>query len=251
MNGQRQQVNNFTVDGIDSNEAINNGISYQPSPDAVEQVSVESNNYSAELGNVAGAVVNMVIKSGTNQFRGNGFYYWRDNALAATPWATNRPGGRKSEFSRDIFGGTLGGPLLRNRVFFFANYQGGRQDSPPTDSFATVVPDAWRQGDLSSLLSRNIIIRDPLTGQPFPNNQIPVSRFSTFARNLFADETLYPRSNVDRPISDFRQNYRGTTSDPISRSDQFDVKIDWNASAHDKMYVRYSRQADSRRPWSR
>ena len=96
MNGQRQQVNNFTVDGIDSNEAINNGISYQPSPDAVEQVSVESNNYSAELGNVAGAIVNMVIKSGTNRYSGNGFYYWRDNELAATPWATNRAGGAKA-----------------------------------------------------------------------------------------------------------------------------------------------------------
>ena len=70
VNGQRQQGNNFTLDGIDSNEAINNGITYQPSPDAVEQVSVETNNYSAELGNVAGAIVNMVIKSGTNRFSG-------------------------------------------------------------------------------------------------------------------------------------------------------------------------------------
>ena len=74
-----------------------------------------------------------------------------------------------------------------------------------------MVPDAWRQGDLSSLLARNIIIRDPLTGQAFPNNQIPVNRFSQFARNLFADETLYPRANVARPMSDFRENYRGTT----------------------------------------
>ena len=93
VNGQLQQANNFTIDGVDTNEAINNSIAYQPSPDAVEQVSVETNNYSAELGNVTGAVVNMVIKSGTNQIRGNGFYYWRDNALAATPWATNRAGG--------------------------------------------------------------------------------------------------------------------------------------------------------------
>ena len=242
VNGQRQQVNNFTVDGIDSNEAINNGIAYQPSPDAVEQVSVESNNYSAELGNVAGAIVNMVIKSGTNQYHGNGFYYWRDNTLAATPWATNRAGGAKAKFSRDVFGGTLGGPLLRNRVFFFGNYQGGRQDSPPTDSFATVVPDEWRRGDLSSLLSRGIVIRDPLTGQPFPNNQIPVTRFSNFARNLFADETLYPRANVARPLSDFRQNYKGVTGNE-QQVDQFDVKVDWNASAEDKLYVRYSRQA--------
>ena len=213
----------------------------------MEQVSVESNNYSAELGNVAGAIVNMVIKSGTNQFHGNAFEYWRDNKLAATPWATNRAGGQKAGFSRDLFGGTVGGPLLRNRVFFFANYQGGRQDSPLADSFATVVPNEWRQGDLSSLLARNIIIRDPLTGQPFPNNQIPLSRFSNFARNLFADETLYPRSNVTRPLSDFRQNYRGQTGSN-QQVDQVDVKFDWNASATDKLYVRYSRQAFEQAP---
>ena len=130
VNGQRVQGNNFTVDGIDANEGINNGILYQPSPDAVEQVSVETNNYSAELGNVAGAVVNMVIKSGTNQFRGNGFYYLRDNELAATPWATNRAGGTKANFTRDTFGGTIGGPILQNKLFFFGNYQGGRAGQP-------------------------------------------------------------------------------------------------------------------------
>jgi hypothetical protein len=241
VNGQRQQGNNFTVDGIDSNEAINNGITYQPSPDAVEQVSVETNNYSAELGNVAGAIVNMVIKSGTNRLSGNGFYYWRDNHLAATPWATSRAGGTKANFTRNVFGGTLGGPIARNRLFFFGNYQGGRQRNPPANSFATVVPDEWRRGDLSSLLARNIIIRDPLNGQPFANNQIPVNRFSGFARALFADEALYPRANVSRPLSDFRQNYRGSTASK-QEVDQVDLKVDWNASSSDKLYVRYSRQ---------
>jgi hypothetical protein len=124
VNGQLQQANNFTIDGVDTNEAINNSIAYQPSPDAVEQVSVETNNYSAELGNVTGAVVNMVIKSGTNQLHGNGFYYWRDNALAATPWATNRLGGTKSEYSRDIYGGTIGGPILRNKAVFLRRLSG-------------------------------------------------------------------------------------------------------------------------------
>ena len=242
VNGQLQQANNFTIDGIDTNEAINNGIAYQPSPDAVEQVSVETNNYSAELGNVTGALVNMVIKSGTNEIHGNGFYYWRDNSLAATPWATNRAGGTKSEYSREIFGGTIGGPVLRNKLFFFADYQGGRQDTPPSNAFTTVVPDAWRRGDLSSLLARNIIVRDPATRQPFPNNQIPVERFSQFARNLFADEALYPRANVERPIADFRENYRGTTASKED-VDQFDAKVDWSASSKDKLYVRYSKQA--------
>ena len=187
VNGQREQANNFMLDGVDMNDAIDNLIAYQPSPDAVEQVSVETNNYSPEMGNVAGASVNMVLKSGTNQIRGNAFYYWRDNELAATPWATNRAGGRKSEFSRDIFGGTVGGPLVRGKLFWFADYQGGRQEVPPADSFATVMPDAWRNGDLSSLLASNIIVRDPITQQPFPNNQIPVSHFGQFARNLLAN----------------------------------------------------------------
>jgi carboxypeptidase family protein len=241
VNGQLQQANNFTIDGVNSNEAINDGIAYQPSPDAVEQVSVETLNYSAELGNVAGAVINMVIKSGTNQFRGNGFWYWRDNKLAATPWDVKRAGGKKSEFSRNIFGGTFGGPIVKESLFFFGNYQGGRERIPPNDAFATVVPDAWRRGDLSSLLARGIVIRDPRTGLPFPNNQIPVSRFSPLAAALFGNESLYPRANVARPLSDFRQNYRGTTA-TTQDTNQFDVKLDWNASASDKMYFRYSRQ---------
>ena len=148
VNGQREQGNNFMLDGVDMNDAIDNLIAYQPSPDAVEQVSVETNNYSPELGNVAGAIVNMVIKSGTNRFSGNGFYYWRDNSMAATPWATNRAGGKKADFNRKIFGGTIGGPIAQNKVFFFADYQGGRQQSPPADSFVTVIPDEWRRGDL-------------------------------------------------------------------------------------------------------
>ena len=111
----------------------------------------------------------------------------------------------------------------------------------------TVVPDEWRRGDLSSLLARNIIIRDPVTRQPFPNNQIPVSRFSAFARNLFADEALYPRPNVARPLSDFRDNYRGPTASKED-VDQFDVKVDWNASSKDKIYVRYSKQDHAASP---
>jgi outer membrane receptor protein involved in Fe transport len=241
VNGQREQANNFTLDGVDMNDAIDNLIAYQPSPDAVEQVSVETNNYSPELGNVAGAIVNMVLKSGTNDYRGNAFYYWRDNDLAATPWATNRAGGRKSAFSRDVFGGTFGGPIVRGKLFWFADYQGARQDIPPADSFATVIPDPWRNGDLSSLLANNIVVNDPQTGQPFPNNQVPPSRFSQFARNLLGNETLYPRANVSRPMSDFRQNYLGSSASS-EKTNQFDIKVDWNASVNDKVYVRYSRQ---------
>jgi hypothetical protein len=198
---------------------------------------------------VAGAIVNMVIKSGTNQVSGNAFYYWRDNDMAATPWATNRAGGRKAEFNRKIFGGTLGGPIVSSKVFFFADYQGGRQKSPPADSFVTVIPDEWRRGDLSSLLNRAtpIVVRDPNTGQPFPNNQIPVERFSNFARNLLANEALYPRANTPRALSDFRQNYRGQVASS-QEVNQFDGKVDWNASTNDKVYVRFSKQTHQTTP---
>src|SRR5690606_29406107 len=241
VNGQREQGNNFTIDGVDTNEVIDNGIAYLPSPDAVEQVSVETNNYGAEMGNVAGAIVNMVLKSGTNQYRGNVFLYNRDDALAATRWETNRAGGTKPDYQRRVFGFTFGGPFVRDRLFFFGDYQGGRVKTPPADAFATVAPEEWRRGDLSSLLAAGIVVRDPVTGQPFPNNQIPVERFSPFARALFANEALYPRPNVSRPLSDFRDNYRGTV-ESSEKADQFDVKIDWNASQNDKTYIRYSRQ---------
>lgn len=247
VNGQREQANNFMLDGVDMNDAIDNLVAYQPSPDAVEQVSVETNNYSPELGNVGGAIVNMVLKSGTNRISGNGFYYWRDNQLAATPWNTNRLGGKKSEFNRKMFGGTIGGPIVRNKVFFFADYQGGRQKIPPADAFATVIPDEWRNGDLSSLLAKGIQLKDPRTGQNFVNNQIPTSRFSQFARNLFANETLYPRANVSRNIADPRDNYRGQTASKET-TDQFDIKMDWNASTKDKVFVRYSRQTNEATP---
>jgi hypothetical protein len=249
VNGQREQANNFTLDGVDMNDAIDNLMPYQPSPDALEQVSVETNNYSPETGNVGGAIINMVIKSGTNRISGNAFNYWRDSSLAATPWHINRAGGKKAEFNRDIFGGTIGGPIAQNKVFFFADYQGGRQDQPPADAFRTVAPDEFRRGDFSSLLTRAtpIIIRDPQTGQAFPNNQVPTSRFSPFARALFANEALYPRANVSRGLADFRNNYVGKTAEK-QETNQFDAKIDINASSRDKLFFRVSKQTHQVNP---
>ena len=99
MNGQREQENNYMLDGIDMNEPIDNLLPYQPSPDALAEVRVETNNYSAEFGNVAGALIGSTIKSGTNQFRGTGFEYWRDSRLAANTWENTRvtPAAKKAE----------------------------------------------------------------------------------------------------------------------------------------------------------
>jgi outer membrane receptor protein involved in Fe transport len=241
VNGQREQGNNFTLDGVDINDAIDNFVAYQPNPDALREIRTETLNYSPELGNVAGAVVNMVLKSGTNTFNGNGVYDWLDNDLAATAWETNRVGGHKPDFRRTFVGATFGGPIVKNRWFVFADYQGGRQQAPSTAAFRTVAPDPWRAGDLSSLLPRNIVIRDPATGDPFPGNVIPISRFGPFARALFADTSLYPRPSILRPLSDFGANYQGMVASS-AETNHFDVKLDWNASSTDKVWARYSFQ---------
>ena len=124
VNGQREQENNFTLDGVDMNEAVDNLLPYQPSPDALAEVRVETNNYSAEFGNVAGAVIGSTIKSGTNDFHGNGFEYRRDSSMAANTWDNNRAGAKKAELSQHIFGGTFGGPLVSQQDLLLRRLSG-------------------------------------------------------------------------------------------------------------------------------
>ena len=233
VNGQREQENNYTLDGVDMNEPIDNLLPYQPSPDALAEVRVETNNYSAEFGNVAGAVIGSTIKSGTNQFRGNGFEYWRDSSMAANSWENNRANAEKAKLSQHIFGATLGGPILRNRLFFFGDYQTFRRDRP-SELVRSVAPDAWRQGNFSGVA---VTIRDPLTGLPFPGNQIPTNRFSPIARAVLANQTLYPlpnrpgdSSNLVAPNSEKQRAYQG------------DAKVDANLSAKDRIFGRLSAQ---------
>ena len=169
VNGNREQTNNFTVDGLDVNETIDNRVAYQPIPDALAEIAVETNNYAADVGNVGGALISNVVKSGANQFRGNLFEFYRNSDLDANTWENNRSGAPRQERKQHIYGGTLGGPIIKDKLFFFADYQGSRQDAPGSGT-ASVAPEAWRRGDLSSV---NVTIRDPLTGLPFPGQPDP------------------------------------------------------------------------------
>jgi hypothetical protein len=241
VNGQREQANNYLLDGIDMNEPIDNLLPYQPSPDALAEVRVETNNYSAEFGNVAGALLNSTIKSGTNEFHGNLFEYWRDSSLAANSWDNNRvtPAAKKAELSQHIFGATLGGPIVENKLFFFADYQGFVRDRPG-ELVRTVAPEAWRRGDFSGVATT---IRDPSTGLPFPGNVIPPSRVSPIARAILANQTLYPlpnragdRSNLVAPFSEKKRAHQG------------DLKIDYNLSNSDRMFARVSYQSYKENP---
>jgi len=233
VNGNREQTNNYTVDGLDVNETIDNRISYQPSPDALAEMSVETSNYAADTGNVGGAVISSVIKSGANQFRGSVFEFYRNSDFDANTWENNRSGAPRAERKQHIFGGTLGGPIIKNKLFFFADYQGSRLDAP---GFATasVAPEAWRRGDLSSVTA---VIRDPRTGLPFPGNQIPLNRISPTALAILNDTANYPLPN--RTVSGVSGNYVGEVL-TTTRAHQGDLRLDWNASANDKLFARYS-----------
>jgi hypothetical protein len=235
VNGQREQENNYTLDGIDMNEPIDNLLPYQPSPDALAEVRVETNNYSAEFGNVAGAVIGSVIKSGTNEFHGNGFEYWRDSSMAANTWENTRvtPAAKKAELSQHIFGATIGGPIVRSKIFFFGDYQGFIRNRPG-ELVRSVAPEAFRRGDFSGV---GVIIHDPTTGQPFQGNVIPSTRFSPIARAVLANQTLYPLPNRSGDTN----NLVAPSSDK-QRVHQGDFKVDANMSDNDRFFGRISYQ---------
>jgi hypothetical protein len=234
VNGHREQTNNYLVDGLDVNETIDNRIAYQPSPDALAEISVETNNYGADMGNVGGAIISNVLKSGANQLRGNVFEFYRNSDFDANTWEFNRSGAPRQERKQHIFGATLGGPIVKNKAFFFINYQGSRQDAPGFTT-ASVAPAAWRQGDLSSITTP---ILDPVTRLPFPGNRIPANRISPIARAILNDTANYPLPNRTVP-GGVTGNFVGETLFAV-RAHQGDARLDWNASTDDKVFARFS-----------
>jgi len=233
VNGNREQTNNYMVDGVDMNESIDNLVAYQPSPDALAEISVETNNYAADTGNVAGAVISNVIKSGSNVVRGNVFEFYRNSDLDANTWDNNRSNAPKAQRKQHIFGGTIGGPIKKDKWFLFGDYQGTRFDAPGSET-VSVAPASWRSGDLSTA---GAAIRDPRTGQPFPGNQIPADRISPIARAILSNTSLYPLPN--RNVGGVSGNFVGDAL-TTTHAHQGDVRADWNASPNDKVFARFS-----------
>ena len=239
VNGNREQTNNFLLDGVDVNDSIDNRVGYSPNVDALEEVKVITGNAAAEFGNAGGATVMLSIKSGTNEFHGNVFNFLRNNKLDANGFFRNRTQATatRTAFKRNIFGGTFGGPIKRNKMFFFMDYEGTKQRaSGPAGT--TVAPQSFRNGDLSSFSNT---ITDPANGgQPFPGKQIPVSRFSPVARFLFSNPALYPLPNqVGAGAQGISGNYAGGSASSLENH-QADVKIDYRLSDKDNLMGRWS-----------
>lgn len=236
VNGQSRLSNNVQIEGIDNNYRIGVLNMLIPSADAIEGVSVSTSNFNAELGRAAGAVTSVTLKSGTNDVRGSLFFFGNDERLMARDYFT----GNRAETDYRQYGLTLGGPLRRNKLFFFVDYQRTRDDLGRVNRH-NIPPMEWRTGDLSGAPTR---IYDPATGnadgtgrQVFPGNRIPADRISPIARNLLA---LLPEPNV--PGAALGQtNYIVNTT---RRRDTHgvNVKLNLQASERDALALRLSFQ---------
>jgi hypothetical protein len=243
-NGQRPRDNNYMLDGVDNNETWLQTVVIFPSVDALDEFKLQTSTYAAEFGRSLGGVVNLQIKSGSNSFRGSAYEFLRNDSLDANNWFNNRaqPRREKPDFSQHQFGGTLGGPIIKDKTFFFVDYQGMRITQG--QSFLSTVPSAaMRQGNFSEI---NRPIYDPLTGQPFPGNIIPQDRWDPAARNVLND--LIPAPNAAGSRNAIGQNINNYLINPNQdrQDNQFDVKIDHALSSNNRFFARYSFQKTHR-----
>ncbi len=255
INGNREQSNNFLLDGNDNNQVSDNLVGYTPSVDAIQEFNMITNNASAEFGNFEGGIVSASIKSGTNSLHGDVFEFLRNDKLNANSWSNDANGLPKGAERWNMFGATLGGPILKNKLFFFTDYQGQRFDFPAAAQSFNAITSAERTGDFSALCTgkggsftgpggtctggTGIQLYNPFSvvgtnRAPFAGNIIPIGMEDPVAAALFAS-TLYPAATGT--------NTRNNAINQVSsqrNQDQGDLKIDWNLSDKDRIMGRYS-----------
>jgi hypothetical protein len=228
VNGAGDIENNHMIDGADNNERLQGTAGVRVSVDAVAEVKIQTNLYTAELGRTSGGVINILTKSGTNDFHGSAFEFARRGRFDERLYfATVDP-----ERTQDQFGGSIGGPIRRNQTFFFGDYEGYRlEEGQP--NLITVPTMAMRNGDFSALLPGTVIY-DPNSNPrtPFPNNIIPQNRIDPISRNLMQ---LYPVPTSSGLVS----NFAGQTT-RAQDSDSTDVKVDHRFTQNNTLAVRYS-----------
>ncbi len=202
-NGGREENNNFLLDGVDNNDSDVRGYVLQPSVDAIQEFKIATNSYSAEYGVASAGQVNIVTRSGSNEFHGTVYDYLRNRDLDARNFFD---GSQKPQFIRNQFGAALGGPVVKNHTFFFASYE-GLQEAQGQTQLGTVPTPAVRAGNLSSL---GTTVVDPFTGQPFPNNTIPASLISPYAADVLA---LFPQPNLPGASGNYLGNPIGNVKE--------------------------------------
>jgi hypothetical protein len=259
INGNREQTSNYILDGLDNNQHDNNEVAYSPSPDAIQEVNLITQNPSAEFGNFLGGILNTSIKSGTNDYHGGAFEFLRNSALNANEWSNKiNPLNQipRASLRFNQFGATFGGPVLKNRLFFFVDYEGLRNPttSTPKTNVMTAAERAGNFGDLcpagfdatglcTITNNKNIQLYKPQA------NVAPGNRAFIPFNNLTADglalspaavaivnSPLYPLPNAGINNLNYQQVVNNS-------ADQGDVKIDWIPTDQDRVSGRYSQQS--------
>jgi hypothetical protein len=251
-NGQ----NNFLLNGVDNNVNVIdflNQTSYVVGPalDAIGEMRILTNGYGAEYGRGAGGVVDVTLKSGTNQLHASVWEYLQNNALDANRWENNRNGTPIGPFRQNQYGVAAGGPILKNKLFIFGDYQGTRISSTGgayanlgTSSYFTIPTAAMKNGDFSSLLGAAVAgtnvpsgtIFDPETGgtrTPFPGNKIPANRFDPAALKIM---NLFPATNAPIVTGGIPANDYFTTTSGTWDTDQGDTRVDYHLSDKDTIF---------------
>jgi hypothetical protein len=259
VNGAREQDNNFSLDGMDTNQADNNEVAYVPSPDALQEFNIITSNAPADFGNYIGGVIVQSLKSGTNEFHGNVFEFFRNTDLNANTWQNkanaylvgqngNIIGSTlpRAALQWNEFGGTIGGPIIKDKLFFFADFQGAINNTPGTPQTNTVIPTPYLSGDFSNLCTSqgatfvNGVCSNPAlqlftpsanatpgNRTPYLNNKVPIS--SKVASNI-----------VSSPLFAQQEQQQSYFTAGHVHQYQGDVKIDWQASPKDHVMGRYS-----------
>ena len=228
VNGAREDANNFLLDGVYNVDPKLNTFGVRPSVDAIREFEMLTSTYDASFGRNPGAQVNVILNSGSNDIHGSAFEFFRNAALDArnvfAPSTEPRP-----KYLRNQFGGSLGGPIKRNRTFFFADYEGTRSREGIT-RLTNVPTQQERQGDFSQSLFGVPI--NPFTGQPFTNGRIPDPFINAVGRAIAA---IYPLPNRNVPFQNF-------VSSPTQRddNDSFDVRVDHRLTDRTDLAFRYS-----------
>jgi len=256
INGNREQANYYLLDGIDNNEFVDNNVAFSPNVDAIQEFNVIANNPGAEFGHFLGGVISVSTKSGTNQFHGDVFEFLRNDFFNANDWSRNfspdpTVNGGPPKMRWNQFGATTGGPIIKNKLFFFADYQGSRFDTPATPSPVSTFTPQEGTGNLSDI--PGITLHYPGTTVPMPANlsqaaicgagqtfgSAPcINGISPTALKILG---VLPTPNLAGTNNGTQSNL-SNSQHTYTNGDQGDAKVDWNASDRDHIFARYSQQ---------
>jgi len=240
VSGGGVTANLWTVDGSNNNDVgSNRTILVYPSVDAIEEFKILRNSYGAEFGQSGGAQINIVTRAGTNKFSGSGFYSGRNDALNATNYFLEKANQPKDQLSRNDYGYTIGGPIVKNKAQFFFSQEWNRENRGNVRT-AFVPTLAEKTGDFSTSVAgcSQPTPLDPLTGQPFPGNKIPANRLSTGGAALL--QLYSPPTRVS--TSGSCNNFVTSVNTPINWR-QENVRVDYSLTNASRIMVRYTQDA--------